>query len=386
MEDTYLRVKDYLKLYNQDNQMVKILNNTKTKTDLYGCVYKTTNVIKIINKMDHYDANVRIHLVKLKDQSKGVRDLIKDITNNSSNKDEVLVKNILKNATTTNENENGNANLKTRMKDFTPSTNYGKILEDDQYTDPEINDFKNQISISFHSSIKCQLTDSIRFKDAAQIVHTWERSLPTKCSWNFTLEHHLGEGIHLNQLYDFEQKNPEHPAGYFFIIEQIADPTGKLVRNIDKDFFSGYTPTRIHIEFEFKLAFLYEMKEGKEIPIWYRKKKTEQDFEEGSEYESIFTPDREPTFHIDYNNILLNESSRDKKVEYTLEYDINTYETMALPLLAKLQENFKNAGLDPTNVTQDDKVFNLRGFKNKINEDYEGTGGELPNNQIDLES
>lgn len=161
MEDTYLRVKDYLKLYNQDNQMVKILNNTKTKTDLYGCVYKTTNVIKIINKMDHYDANVRIHLVKLKDQSKGVRDLIKDITNNSSNKDEVLVKNILKNATTTNENENGNANLKTRMKDFTPSTNYGKILEDDQYTDPEINDFKNQISINFNSSIKCQLTDSI---------------------------------------------------------------------------------------------------------------------------------------------------------------------------------------------------------------------------------
>lgn len=107
--------------------------------------------------MDHYDANVKIHLVKLKDQSKGVRDLIKDTTNNSSNK--VLLKSILKNATTTNENENGNP--KTRMKDFTPSTNYGKISEDDQYTDPKINDFKNQISINFNSSIKCQLTDSI---------------------------------------------------------------------------------------------------------------------------------------------------------------------------------------------------------------------------------
>lgn len=200
-----------------------------------------------------------------------------------------------------------------------------------------------------------------------------------------TLEHHLGEGIHLNQLYDFEQKNPEHPAGYFFVIEQVGDPTGKLLRNIDKDFFSGYTPTRIYIEFEFKLAFLYEMKEGKENPVWYRKKKTEQDFEEGSEYESIFTPDREPTFHVNYNNILLNESSRDKKMEYTLEYDVNTYETIALPLLAKLQESFQDAGLDPTNVTQDDKVFNLRGFANKMKEDYEGTGGEPPSNQINLD-
>lgn len=103
------------------------------------------------------------------------------------------------------------------------------------------------------------------------------------------------------------------------MIEQVGDPTGKLVRNKDKDFFTSYTTTQIHIDFEFKLAFLYEIKEGKEKPIWYRKKKTEQDFEEGSEYESIFTPDREPIFHVDYNNILLNESSRDKKIEYTLK-------------------------------------------------------------------
>lgn len=201
-----------------------------------------------------------------------------------------------------------------------------------------------------------------------------------------TLEHHLGERIHLNQLYNFEQKNPEHPAGYFFIIEQVGDPTGKLLRNIDKDYFTGYAPTQILIGFELKTSLLYEMKEGKEVPVWYRRKKTEADFEEGGEYESIFTPDREPSFHVAYDNILLNESSRDKKVEYTLEYDVNTYETKALPLLAKLQESFQDAGLDPTNVTQDDKVFNLRGFANKIKEDYEGTGGEPPSNQIDLEN
>lgn len=126
-------------------------------------------------------------------------------------------------------------------------TNYGKIAEDDQYSDPNINDLKNQITIHFHTTIKSQLTDSIRFRDAAQIVHTWERTLPTKCSWHFTLEPHLGEGIHLNQLYDFEQKNAEHPAGYFFVIEQVGDPTGKLLRNIDKDFFKNDNSRLIYI-------------------------------------------------------------------------------------------------------------------------------------------
>lgn len=58
---------------------------------------------------------------------------------------------------------------------------------------------------------------------------------------------------------------------------------------------------------------------------------------------------------------------------------------MALPLLAKLQESFQEAGLDPTNVTPDDKIFNLRGFANKNKENYEGTGGEPPSNTIDLD-
>ena len=70
-----------------------------------------------------------------------------------------------------------------------------------------------------------------------------------------------------------------------------------------------------------------------------------------------------------------------KEAPYTLEYDINMInmmETASHPFLNKLQAEFLKAGMNPENVTEDDKKFhenlkNLRG-----NPEYEGTGGEIP--------
>jgi hypothetical protein len=105
-------------------------------------------------------------------------------------------------------------------------------------------------------------------------------------------------------------KNKNHPSGYFFILEYVGDRKGRIVRNKDKDFFHGNVPVQIHIEFDFKLCFLYEIKQEKEEATFYRHKKSEDDFEEGSDYESNFTPDREPSFHVSYNNIILNQTSK----------------------------------------------------------------------------
>jgi len=84
MEDTYFTVDDYLTLYNEGNKISNVLANSHSKTDLYGCVYKTRNKFKFMNKFDFYDVNLRLHLVKLTDQSKDVRELIQGITNNKS--------------------------------------------------------------------------------------------------------------------------------------------------------------------------------------------------------------------------------------------------------------------------------------------------------------
>jgi hypothetical protein len=115
-------------------------------------------------------------------------------------------------------------------------------------------------------------------------------------------------------------------------------------------------------------------KNNKKITPFYRRKKNESDFEEGGDSEMEFTPDRQPSFHLDYDNIILNNGSsvyknpirgKEKKKEYTLEYDKNlTQERNLIPLLTKLQERLKIEGLYPKTVTENDKVFRKNLTKN----------------------
>lgn len=97
-----------------------------------------------------------------------------------------------------------------------------------------------------------------------------------------------------------------------------------------------------------------------------------------SEFESFFTPDREPNFHVPYQYIRFNETKLDKKTNYTLEYDANLVSlNNATPLVKVLQKKFEDAGLDSNAVNEDDKPFNLRGSDPKKEKEYEGTEGEV---------
>jgi hypothetical protein len=177
MQDTYFTVDDSLKLY-----------NSKAKTDLYGCIYKTKNQFKFMSKLDFYDTSLRLHLVKLTDQNKNVRELINDTTNNKLSVDKTSFDFDFDEGKPIVEED---ANLFTRHK---PSIKYGKILEDDQYSDPNTTDLKNIITTNFLTSLECKLTDSIRFRDEARIVHTWERTLTPGSICEFNIENHLGKG------------------------------------------------------------------------------------------------------------------------------------------------------------------------------------------------
>ena len=432
MEDTYFTADDYLKLFKNKERIQDMLTSTKTKTDVYGCIYKTKNMFKFINKLDFYNVSLRLHMVKLYDHHKDVRGLLEDITNNKISTNKILTttktdmvddlkKTIVENTKKKTEeiidklnideklrkkknpdpvdivnadiiNKTGsilkekteNLSKKLLEETFRPNTKYGKILEDNQYSDPNTKDLSNKFNISFLTSINCLLNDSIRFRDEATIVHTWERTLTPGSIWKFNLEHHLGSGVHLNQLYDFDMKNKNHPSGYFFILEQVGDRKGRLIRNIDKDFFSGYSPTQVHVEFDFRIGFLYELKNGVEEACIYRRKKLDQDFEENSYYESLFTPDREPSFHISFDEISFNETNQKEQKKFSLEYDINLMENVgASGLLNRLQADFEKAGLDTTNITEDDKVFNVK--KGPTDEtEYEGTEGQkIPKLDLD---
>lgn len=387
MEDTFLTANNYLKLFNTENKIQKLLDNSKTKTDLYGCIYKTKHNFKFMNKLDFYNLTIKLHLVKITDQHKSVRDLIVDTTNNKEmlNTENIgsLKDKAKKVKETIKDKEERLKTLAEFLKKERDELKYGKILEDDQFTDPDTYDLRNRIAINFLTKLKCNLTDSIRFNDEARIVHTWTRELTPGSIWDFGLTHHLGKGIHLNKLNDFNKKNVDHPSGYVFVLEYFGDKKGRIVRNKDKDFFTGYSPARIHVEFDTTLCYLYEFKNSTETPIFYRRKKSEADFEEGSPLETLFTPDREPDFHVKYSDIILNEHA-DKEAPYTLEYDINLMESGTNLMLKQIGKHLEDIGFDPDSATEDDTNYNLRGKDPKGVDDYHGTeGGEA---DIDLDA
>ena len=117
------------------------------------------------------------------------------------------------------------------------------------------------------------------------------------------------------------------------------------------------------------------MKNGTEEAAIYRKKQLDQDFEENSYYESAFTPDREPSFHVNFDQIMLNETSQKTEKEYTLEYDVNLMESGNISLLSKLQNEFEKVGLDTANLTEDDKILNTKKAPSG-EEEYHGTEGQ----------
>ena len=203
----------------------------------HGCVYYTKNSFLIKNEMNYYNANVKIHLVKVTDLNTSVRDLIdctahtntSNVFNSSQN--EEIKDNIQSNLRGAAQNvteqiiddSNIPDNAKEYIKKFISSSHrsvageYGKIPDDQQYSDPNTKT-SNKFSCSFQTSLNTKLTDSVNFNDRARIVHTWSRQILPKSTWKFNLTSHLFRGININYLFDVNEASPDHPVGYIFSV------------------------------------------------------------------------------------------------------------------------------------------------------------------------
>jgi hypothetical protein len=73
MEDNYLTVNDSIKLYNTKNRVINSLNDTKERKELHAAIFKTINNFRFINKLEHYDTFIKLHLVKLPHQNGDVK-------------------------------------------------------------------------------------------------------------------------------------------------------------------------------------------------------------------------------------------------------------------------------------------------------------------------
>lgn len=402
MEDTFLTTDQLIQFFRSDP---KIENNLRAQKNgihnVYAAVYKTMNQFKFTNILEYHNVVLKLHLVKIVDIHDDPRNLITEFTNNNSlskiistdeiteetsnatNSTSILETRLRKSKISQQVEEavkksNLPVNAKKRLQDILRenTTNcrgfeFGRLPEDQQYSDPNLNDKNNRFSISFNCSLNTRLTDSIQFKDRAKIVQTWYKVLSPDSTWEFNLDHHLGKGIHLNYLLDIENLNKSAPAGFIFVLEQFGDRRAKITRRQDFDLFTGYSPTRVLCDFKNQLGYLGQDAPnfGNDIPVFYREKRNNLDFEEKSDFNDLFSPEREDTFHVQYDDIQFLTSSSNKKIESKdakakqklLPYILN-YDQTVLPnnnLMDKIHFDFQKYGLDINNLTEEDARINL---------------------------
>ena len=415
MEDTFLTVKNLLKLFGKDTKIKEnLLKNENSLRNVYGCIYNSRLRLKISSGIDYYSLKVQIHLIKLTDIHDDVRELISEFTNNkinipiidSTSSDDIskvnatFVERLLRRGKKV-VKSGGEKKALDKLKELIDQSNIsidwkdtiksiftsqissegslrgrkvdlGRINDDEQYSEPNVTDIRNKFCISFDTSIRTKLNDSILFRDRAKIIHTWSRVLTPGSMWDFNLTQHFGKGIHLNYLYDIENLNDDHPATYILAIEHFGDARAKLVRKKDNDTFFGYGPSRLRVEFEHRINYLGTQKDGMldsedPLPCVYKSKRREEDFEKNSELAKIFTPDREPRFNIPFDDIQMIEDNKKTALDkdFILQYD--TTIMPAESLLEGLKQTYQNRGFSGSDVTEDDLN------KNVPEKEYEGT-------------
>jgi hypothetical protein len=422
MEDTFLTVKNLVKLFDKDKRIKEnILKNVNGFRNVYGCIYKTELNVKIISSMDYYSTYIKIHLIKINDIHDNPRKLLTEITNNitstklkkdtKKNKkklrgvvDEVIdeAKNIAKNigkeeADKLIDKSNLPKETKQTMKTMIQEngthrakiSDLGKIPEDEQYSDPPVTDKRNKFSCSFCTSTKTKLTDSVLFKDRAKIIHTWGHIMSPGSIWDFNITQHFGKGIFLNYLYDIEKINEEYPAGYFLVVEHMGDKRATVIRKKDNDKFDGNGPSELRYSFENKITYIGIENDDSDfeddaVPCVYKVKRREEDFIENSEFSKIFTPDRESTFNVDFDDIQLLKHQTKEETEnrnYYLEYNSSVMPSPSM--LENIKQKYSNLGFNNKSVSVDDLKYNLDNPPSE--KEYEGTEGNEDELNLDLE-
>lgn len=377
LDDTYFSVGDYYELFQIDKRFKqKFREDRDGVTEVYGAAIKCFNRLRIKNTMDAFSCHIKIHLIKIMDLETDPRSLVAEITHNNK-------------------------------QDSYDSV--GKIPKDYQYTKNPDFDKKNHFSINFLTNLSCRLNLSSRFNERAQVVRSWSATLPPSSIWEFNLTTYLGEGIHLNYIYDLyhlreSNQNPvgqfqnlitttvkdlkegknvtskkkdldlisdvisdsvikefkkyvsdssgprEHPGSYCLCLEFVGDRRAAIQRKADFDTFGGYSPCKLNFEFDTELTFLAHDDDPQKL-LTYSKIKQEKDFgPEMEELRDIFCPERELPFHVPFNDI-----GGNAKQKFMLQYDQAIASSGDIPsFLNNLRDQFKDLGLDPDSVSEDD--------------------------------
>jgi hypothetical protein len=365
-KNTFLTLKDVLELTNHkehkasidaqlnyfllttgENKIPKeikdtLLKNLKTREsekaflNFYSALLSTKTEIKIMNRMPVYDANITVHLVKLRQLDGDVRTI------------EALVNDVTK------------VPDKECLERINPKDLFGIDVPD-----------KNSTSIHFarklYTNLKVNLTKLQSFKKNFIVVRSWRRKVPTGGHWYITINEKFRNGIHLNRLNELrsetERAPNDLPINHFLIIEYYGDNRASVFRNADNETISSvYSPCILNFEYKLDIKHLSHTKDPDEI-LCYKRVKKIKEFED----ESIgleFYPNRETKFNVDFNNITIGEEKTKKEANYKLELNSSILENQQMSNFESLLNKLKQIDPDTAStITEDDIPFmsNLRG-------------------------
>lgn len=157
------------------------------------------------------------------------------------------------------------------------------------------------------------------------------------------------------------------------------------MRRKEEDYFSGYSPTRLRFDFINQIIYLGKQNDNSDddIPIVYKLKRKETDFEDNSLFDQYFSPDRESFFHVSYNDIDFltgNKREQSGKKEYVIDYETSVLANTNGNFLEQIQLDYWKHGYDSTNITEYDAKFNLNNPPSsgeKGIDNYKGTEGDI---------
>lgn len=265
---------------------LKSIQETK-RVEHFSALLQSNQKITIFNWLSDYNTTIKIHLVKIEDDSLTVKKLLENLLPES----------------------------KISGPTKAPELVFDRIRKQDLVSIESPTDEDFQFSQKLVTHINAKVLELKSFRNNAKIIRTWRKELPSGGQWDFYFREIFKKGINLNNLVELKDKLKKRrmeekyindlPLSYTFIIEAHGDFRCNVVRKEDGETFSGIS-SPVYLSFEHELSIKHLVRsEEQDISMYYRETNKDDQFEDESIGMEIY-PNRKDLFQIDFNNININ--------------------------------------------------------------------------------
>jgi len=418
LEDSVFTISDFYKLFKVEKRFKKDFKSPDGTRDIFGCILKSHFQLKIKNKLLNYSSHVKIHLVKIRDTETDIRGLIEHITHNKTvgSQDEAgrIPKEFQYSDPLTTDLKNliscnFETDLRCRLEQSTKFREKATIVKSWQVTLPPSSTWDFNLTTHYGKGVHLNTINDL-FHNSDQNIKSNDKNFtiefdPKELTKTF-IEHSIKENLEnlrSNKKIRISTENVKkifkdntginfvkkfnkalHPVNYVLVLEIVGDRRASIKRNIDEDCFNGYSPFLLNFEFLKNLTYLTKQESEDELLV-YKKIQQDRNFDEDSEFENIFCPNRSPKLNVNFEQITFPGQKPNKSSKFTMDYDKVLMSEPDYPgILGAFKNLFDQVGLKDEPGTEDDyplsftppKPESERSEEPDIKEDKEDDGGE----------